>query len=82
MYLQEDIKKVISRMGELYDSPSSTIGEQTKLSRPTINKFFNMQTIRPSSVEIIYELCLDLIEVKEKKLLKVNEKKKLLFKEA
>ncbi len=81
MYPQEDIRKVISRMGQLYDSPSSTICEKTNLSRPTINKFFNLQSIRPSSIEIIYELCLDLIEVKEKKLEKANEKKRLLFKE-
>lgn len=79
MYLEEDIKKVVKRMEKLFDSPVNTIGKKTNLSRPTITKFFRLQSIRPSSVETIYELCLDLISEKEKKIASINKKKELLF---
>ena len=67
MYLQSEIKTVLLKMEKLYDSPITILTEKSNLSRPTVSKFFNSQTIKPSSVEILYELCLDLIEVKAQK---------------
>lgn len=82
MYLTEDIKKVVLRMEKLYDSPVNVIKSKTQLSRPTITKFFRLQSIRPSSVEIIYELCLDLIEEKEEKRSSIKKRTEILFNEA
>jgi hypothetical protein len=82
MYLTEDIKKVVLRMEKLYDSPVNIINSKTRLSRPTVTKFFRHQSIRPSSVEIIYELCLDLIEEKEKKISSIKKRAELLFNQA
>lgn len=67
MELLEEARKVVSRMHGLYDSPVKEIMERTELSRPTVSKFFNLEKVRPSSEETIYELCLDLIEEKEVK---------------
>ncbi|GAL74655.1 hypothetical protein JCM19275_3510 [Nonlabens ulvanivorans] len=83
MYLTEDIKKVVRRMEKLYDSPVNVIKSKTQLSRPpTITKFFRLQSIRPSSVEIIYELCLDLIEEKEEKRSSIKKRTEIIFNEA
>ena len=82
MYLTEDIKKEVLRMEKLYDSPVNVIKSKTQLSRPTITKFFRLQSIRPSSVEIIYELCLDLIEEKEEKRSSIKKRTEILFNEA
>ncbi len=82
MYLTENIKKVVLRMEKLYDSPINVISDKTQLSRPTINKFFKLQPIRPSSIETIYELCLDLIEEKEQKRTDNKKRVEQLFSEA
>ncbi len=67
MTLYEEMKKLVHRMHLLYDSPVKEIIERTELSRPTVAKFFNLEKVRPSSEEAIYELCLDLIQEKEAK---------------
>lgn len=82
MYLQEDIKVVIQKMEKIFDSPVGIISDQTGLSRPTVSKFFHLQVLKPSSVEIIYENCLDLIEEKENKRKKIMERKDAIFKQA
>lgn len=65
MYLHKEIKTVIIKMGKLYDSPINLLVEKSGFSRPTVSKFFNYQEIKPSSIQKIYELCLDLIEAKD-----------------
>lgn len=82
MYLQSEIKTVLLKMEKLYDSPIAILTEKSNLSRPTVSKFFNSQTIKPSSVEIIYELCLDLIESKEQKRQTSLRREQRLFKES
>lgn len=69
-------------MEKLYDSPITILTEKSNLSRPTVSKFFNSQTIKPSSVEILYELCLDLIEAKEQKRQTSLRREQGLFKES
>jgi len=82
MYLQSEIKTVLLKMEKLYDSPITILTEKSNLSRPTVSKFFNSQTIKPSSVEILYELCLDLIEAKEQKRQTSLRREQGLFKES
>lgn len=82
MYLQSEIKTVIDKMDKLYDSPISLLIEASGFSRPTVSKFFNKQTIKPSSVEQLYELCLDFIEAKEKKRQDALRREQSLFKES
>ena len=79
MYLQADIKILVENMEKFYDNPVSMLAKKTGLSRPTVSKFFNFQAIKPSSTEIIYELCLDLIEQKQEKMQRVTARKDLLF---
>jgi len=79
MYLQEDVKMIIQKMEKLFDSPIGLISKKTGISRPTVSKFFNQQSIKPSSTEIIYELCLDLIEEKEKQRKRTHERKNAIF---
>lgn len=81
MYQVQDVRKVIKRMEALFDSPVTTLKDKTELSRPTISKFFKLQPIRPSSVELLYELCLDLIEEKEKKRTSLKKRTDQLLKE-
>ena len=82
MYLQSEIKTVLLKMEKLYDSPIAILTEKSNLSRPTVSKFFNSQTIKPSSVELLYELCLDLIEAKEQKRQTSLRREQGLFKES
>ena len=82
MYLQSEIKTVLLKMEKLYDSPITVLTKTSNLSRPTVSKFFNSQTIKPSSVEILYELCLDLIEAKEQKRQTSLRREQELFKES
>jgi|TARA_R110002049_G_scaffold113040_2_gene263032 hypothetical protein len=79
MYLQEDVKMIIQKMEKLFDSPVGIISKKTGISRPTVSKFFNQQTLKPSSTETIYELCLDLIEEKEKQRKRTLERKNAIF---
>lgn len=67
MYLNEEIRAITNKMAKLYDSPITTVTNESGLSRPTVSKFFNLQTIKPSSIEKLYDLCLELIEKKEAK---------------
>jgi hypothetical protein len=82
MYLQTEIKTVLLKMEKLYDSPITLLTEHSGLSRPTVSKFFNKQTIKPSSVEILYDLCLDFIEAKEQKRQTSLRREQGLFKES
>lgn len=82
MYLQSEIKTVLLKMEKLYDSPITVLTKTSNLSRPTVSKFFNNQAIKPSSVETLYELCLDLIEDKEKKRQSSLKREQGLFKES
>jgi len=82
MYLQSEIKTVLLKMEKLYDSPITVLTKTSGLSRPTVSKFFNKQTIKPSSTETLYELCLDLIEAKEKKRQTSLRREQNLFKES
>lgn len=82
MYLQSEIKTVLLKMEKLYDSPITLLTKSSGLSRPTVSKFFNKQTIKPSSVETLYELCLDLIEAKENKRQTSLRREQSLFKES
>lgn len=82
MYLQSEIKTVLLKMEKLYDSPITLLTKTSGLSRPTVSKFFNKQIIKPSSVETLYELCLDLIEAKEKKRQTSLRREQSLFKES
>lgn len=82
MYLQSEIKTVLLKMEKLYDSPITLLTKTSGLSRPTVSKFFNKQSIKPSSVETLYELCLDHIEAKEKKRQTSLRREQSLFKES
>ena len=82
MYLPEDVKMIILKMEKLFDSPVRTISKETGMSRPTVAKFFSQQVLKPSSTEIIYELCLDLIEEKEKKRKNTIERRNAIFNES
>ena len=82
MYLQSEINTVLLKMEKLYDSPITLLTKTSGLSRPTVSKFFNKQTIKPSSVETLYELCLDLIEAKEQKRQQSLRREQNLFKES
>lgn len=82
MYLQSEIKTVLLKMEKLYDNPITLLTQTSGLSRPTVSKFFNKQSIRPSSVETLYELCLDYIEAKEKKRQTALRREQNLFKES
>ena len=82
MYLQSEIKTVLLKMEKLYDSPITLLTKTSGLSRPTVSKFFNKQTIKPSSVETLYELCLDFIEAKEQKRQTSLRREQSLFKES
>ena len=78
MYQEEEIKNVTKKMINLFDYPVSVLIKESGLSRPTVSKFFNIKEIRPSSVELLYDLCLELIQVKEKKRsLNIEKEKKL-----
>jgi hypothetical protein len=67
MYLQEEIRAITGKMAKLYDSPITIITKESGFSRPTVSKFYNLQALKPSSIEKLYDVCLDLIEKKEKK---------------
>lgn len=82
MYLQSEINTVLLKMEKLYDSPITLLTKTSGLSRPTVSKFFNKQTIKPSSVETLYELCLDFIEAKEQKRQQSLRREQNLFKES
>ncbi|WP_346881267.1 hypothetical protein [uncultured Algibacter sp.] len=72
MYELKEIKEITKKMILLFDSPITMLSEKTGLSRPTVSKFFNGKTVKPSSTELLYELCFDLIEQKESKRRKIN----------
>ncbi|WP_339625396.1 hypothetical protein [uncultured Winogradskyella sp.] len=67
MYLQEEIKAITSKLAKLYDSPITIITKESGYSRPTVSKFYNLHPLKPSSIEKLYDVCLELIEKKEKK---------------
>lgn len=67
MYLQREIKAITGKMTKLYDNPITVITEESGLSRPTVSKFYNLHPLKPSSMEKLYDVCLELIERKEKK---------------
>lgn len=67
MYQVEEIKNVTRKMIKLFDYPVSILAKESGLSRPTVSKFFNQKEIRPSSVELLFDLCIELIEAKENK---------------
>jgi len=67
MYLQEEIKAITGKMTKLYDNPITVITEESGFSRPTVSKFYNLQSLRPGNIEKLYDTCLELIEKKEKK---------------
>ncbi len=67
MYQPEEIKNVTRKMIKLFDYPVSILAKESGLSRPTVSKFFNRKEIRPSSVELLFDLCIELIEAKENK---------------
>ena len=67
MYQTEEIKTITRKMIKLFDSPVSLVATESGLSRPTVSKFFNRKSIRPSSQELLYDVCLELIEKKENK---------------
>lgn len=82
MYLQTEIKTVLLKMEKLYDSPITLLTKKSGLSRPTVSKFFNNHEVKPSSVERLYDLCLDLIEAKEQKRQTSLKREQELFKES
>ena len=43
----------------------TVLSRKTKLSRSTVTKFFNEETIRPENLEKIYDAALELIKSKE-----------------
>lgn len=43
----------------------TVLSRKTKLSRATVTKFFNEETIRPENLEKIYDATLELINSKE-----------------
>lgn len=67
MYLQEEIRAITNKMAKLYDNPIAVITKNSGLSRPTVSKFYNLHPLKPSSIEKLYDVCLELIEEKEKK---------------
>jgi hypothetical protein len=82
MCLQEDIPMITKKMEALFDSPVGIISKLTGISRPTVSKFFNQKALKPSSREIIYEQCLDLIEEKEARHKKVIARKNAILKDS
>ena len=74
MYQTEEIKTIATKMNRLFDSPIALVAEKSKLSKPTVSKFFNGKSIRPSSTELPYDICLEFIEEKENKRI-INLKK-------
>ena len=72
MYELIEVKEITKKMVLLFDNPIAMLSKQTGLSRPTVSKFFNGKTVKPSSTELLYELCYDLIEKKESKRKKIN----------
>ena len=67
MYLQEEIRAITNKMAKLYDNPITIITRESGFSRPTVSKFYNLHPLKPSSIEKLYDVCLELIEKKEKK---------------
>lgn len=67
MYLQEEIRAITSKMTKLYDNPITIITKESGFSRPTVSKFYNLHPLKPSSIEKLYDVCLELIEKKETK---------------
>jgi len=63
-----EIEGVVERMRATFDNPIAVLVGLTKISRPTISKFFNNQTrlIKPSNRDTLYDACIGLIEEKEK----------------
>jgi len=69
MYQKEDIKSITRKMTKYFSSPVSLLSKESGLSLPTVSKFFNGNlTIRPSNTELLYDLSLELIEEKTKKI--------------
>lgn len=67
MFQSEEIREITKKMNKLFDSPIAQVVKRSGKSRPTVSKFFNHQPIRPSGSELIYDVCLELIEEKENK---------------
>lgn len=67
MYQKEQIQMIAKKMYNIFDAPISLVVEKTKISRPTVSKFFKLKEIKPSKVEIIYDTCLALLEEKDSK---------------
>lgn len=67
MYQSKETKKIIQQMVMLFDSPIALLVKESGLSRPTVSKFFNGKEIRPSSTEMLFELCLELVSAKKSK---------------
>lgn len=76
MYQLEEIENVTSKMISLFDYPVALLTEESGLSRPTVSKFFNNKWIKPSSAELLYDLCLQKIKEKGEKRKSNLEKEK------
>ena len=78
MYPPEEIRQITQKMHKLFDDPIEQVAQKSGKSRPTVSKFFNLKPIRPSSAELIYDACLELVEEKESKRLSRLKKGKQL----
>lgn len=68
MYQTSQVKIVTEQMLKVYGSPIKVLTDKSRLSKPTVEKFLNLEYIKPSNVEVLYDLCLDLLEEKNKKI--------------
>ena len=67
MYSKEEAQRLERKLNKLFDDPIAQVSRKSGKSRPTVSKFLKGGKVRPSSAEIIYDACIELIEEKENK---------------
>ena len=63
---KENVIKIVETMYRYFSDPIEQIHQKSGIARSTISKFFNRRSLKPSTTQIIYITCINLIEEKVK----------------
>lgn len=74
MLSKEDVTPLKMQLSIYYKDYPAIISKKTRLSRPTISKFFNGKKLKPENSKKIYDTCIELLE-ENKKAIRTYQKK-------
>ena len=62
MFDKKEVETLKNQLVKLFDNYIGRVAKKSKISRPTVYKFFEFQKIRSENAAIIYDAALELIE--------------------